>query len=460
MNFFFEPHGIAVVGATPEAYSGGRNLLTNLQLSYQGPIYPVNPKYKEILGLKSYPRVSQIDDPIDLAIVLVPAKAVPQVLEDCAVKGVRGVIIESGGFAEVGPEGKALQDQCLTIAKKGGIRLWGPNCMGLIDTGKPYIFSFVIPKDMQEAIYPGSISLIVQSGLLSGGFIITLMGNKTLGLAKVCSIGNKADVNENDLMEYLLKDSATKVICLYLESFVNGRNFFDLATSSDKPIVVLKGGRTPSGAKASFSHTASLAGNYELIRGILRQARVIEADDFFEMMDIARGLEKGFYIQRSPEGKPRIAILTYSGASGIVTSDHMERYGLTLANLSFETQKHLENLSPNWMPIHNPVDYWPAMEKHGPVLAYKQGISALHADPNVDGLIVHIYAGHGIWHLDPKEILSEVKEPKKPILFWLIGPDKVREKTRLPLEEEGWPTFHEIQRTVRVMASLFERKKE
>lgn len=459
MNFFFEPHGIAVVGATPEAYSGGRNLLTNLQFGYQGPIYPVNPKYKEILGLKSYPRVSEIDGPIDLAIVFVPARAVPQVLEDCAAKGVRGVMIESGGFAEVGPEGKTLQDQCITIAKKGGLRLWGPNCMGLIDTSKPYIFSFVIPKDMQEAIRPGSISLIVQSGLLSGGFIITLMGNKTLGLAKVCSIGNKADVNENDLIKYLLKDTATKVICLYLESFANGRNFFELATSSDKPIVVLKGGRTPSGAKASFSHTASLAGNYELIRGILRQARVIEADDFFEMMDIARVLEKGFYIQRSPEGKPRIAILTYSGASGIVTSDHMERYGLTLAHFSSETRRRLEDLSPGWMPIHNPVDFWPAMEKHGPVRAYKQGISALHADPNVDGIIVHLYAGHGIWLLDPKEILSEVKEPKKPILFWLIGPEKVRENTRLPLEGEGWPTFHEIHRTVRVMASLFEREK-
>jgi len=459
MNFFFEPNGIAVVGATPEPYSGGRNLLTNLLFGYRGPLYPVNPKYEEILGLKSYRRVSEIDGPIDLALVFVPARAVPQVLEDCVAKGVRGAMIESGGFAEVGPEGKRLQEQCLTIAKRGNIRIWGPNCMGLIDTAKPYIFSFVIPKDMQESIWPGSISLIVQSGLLSGGFIITLMGNKTLGLAKVCSIGNKADVNENDLLEYLLKDSATKVVCLYLESFVNGRKFFELATSSNKSIVVLKGGRTPSGAKASFSHTASLAGNYELIRGILRQARVIEADDFFEMMDIARGLEKGFYIQSPPGGKPRIAILTYSGASGIVTSDHMERYGLTLAHLSLETRKRLENLSPDWMPIHNPVDYWPAMEKHGPVLAYKQGISALHADPNVDGIIVHIFAGHGIWLLDPKEILSEVKEPKKPILFWLIGPEKVRENTRLPLEEEGWPTFHEIHRTVRVMASLFERER-
>lgn len=457
MNFFFHPNGIAVVGATPEPYSGGRNLLTNITSGYKGPIYPVNPKYEEVLGLKSYPRVSEIKGSVDLAIIFIPARAIPQVLQDCVTKGVRGVMIQSGGFAEVGPEGKLLQDQCLAIARKGGIRIWGPNCMGLIDTAKPSIFSFVIPKDMQESLRPGHISLVVQSGLLSGGFIITLMGNQTLGLAKVCSIGNKCDVNENELLEYLLKDPATKVICLYLESFADGRRFFDLASSSEKPIILLKGGKTASGAKASLSHTASLAGNYHLIRGVLRQARVIEADDFFEMMDIARALEKGFHIQRSPENKPRIAILTYSGASGIVTSDHMEKYGLTLAHLSPQTRKQLEELSPNWMPIQNPVDYWPAMEKNGPVLAYKQAISSLHEDPQVDGIIVHIYAGHGIWLLNPKEILSGVKVPRKPILFWLIGPESVREATRMPLEEAGWPTFYEIHRAVRVMASLFER---
>ncbi|MBM4341248.1 MAG: hypothetical protein FJ110_17090 [Deltaproteobacteria bacterium] len=457
MDFFFEPNGIAVVGATPEPYTGGKNLLTNIASGYKGPIYPVNPKYEEILGLKCYPRVSEIIGPLDLCIIFVPAKAVPGVMEDCVKKGVQGVIIESGGFAEVGPGGKALQDQCLAIARKGRIRVWGPNCMGLIDTAKPYIFSFVIPQDMREAIRPGHISIVVQSGLLSGGFIITLMSNKTLGLAKVCSIGNKCDVNENEFLEYLLRDPATKAVCLYLESFINGRRFFELAASSDKPIVVLKGGKTAPGAKASFSHTASLAGNYDLIRRILKQARVIEADDFFEMMDIARVLEKDFHIQRSPEGKPRIAILTYSGASGIVTTDHMEKYGLTLAHFTPQTRKQLEQLSPEWMPINNPVDYWPAIEKNGPALAYKQAIAALHDDPGVDGIIVHHYAGHGIWLLDAKEMLSGVTGLRKPILFWLVGPEKIREATQLPLEEEGWPTFHEIHRTVRVMAALFER---
>jgi len=457
MDFFFEPKGIAVVGATPEPYHGGQHLVTNLILGYKGPIYPVNPKYNEVLGLKCYPRVSDIEGPLDLALIFIPARAVPQVLEECVTKGVRGVIIESSGFAEVGSEGKTLQDQCLAIARKGGLRLWGPNCMGLIDTWRQYVFSFIIPEAWKGMMNPGHISLIVQSGLLSAGFITTLMSAKTLGLAKVCSIGNKSDVEETELLEYLLKDPATEVVALYLESFKKGRRFFELVTSSNKPIVVLKGGKSSLSAEASASHTASLAGNYDLIKGVLRQAGVHQADDFFEMVDMARTLERNFYLQHSPNGKPRIAILSYSGASGIVTTDHMEQHGLTLARLSSQTQKRLEELSPAWMPVKNPVDYYPAMDKHGPVLAYKHAIQALHDDPEVDGMIVHLFAGFGIWSLNMKEILSSIKKLRKPILFWLIGPEKGREPTRLALEEEGWPTFHEIHRTAKVMANLFER---
>jgi acetyltransferase len=460
MDFFFEPKGVAVVGATPEPNTGGHYLIANVALSYKDPVYPVNPKYSEILGLKCYPRVSDIKGPLDLALVFVPAHAVPQVLEDCVARGVRGAILESSGFAEVGPQGKILQDQCLAIARKGGMRLWGPNCMGLIDISKRYVFSFIIPEAWQGSINPGGVSLIVQSGLLSAGFITTLMSNKTLGLAKVCSIGNKSDVEETELLEYLLKDQATKVVCLYLESFINGRRFFELSSFSEKPIVVLKGGKSSLGAEASASHTASLAGNNDLIKGALRQAGIHQADDFFEMVDIARTLEKDFRLQQPREEKTRIAIFSYSGAAGIVTTDQMVANGLTLARLSSKTLQRLEELSPAWMPIKNPVDYWPAMEKHGPALAYKHAIEVLHEAPEVDGIIVHLFAGFGTWSLDMKEIMSGIQKPRKPILFWLIGPEKGREVTRITLEKEGWPTFYEIHRTVRVMASLFEKSRQ
>jgi acetyltransferase len=286
------------------------------------------------------------------------------------------------------------------------------------------------------------------------------MGNKTLGLAKVCSIGNKSDVEETELLEYLLKDPATKAIGLYLESFIYGRRFFELCLSSKKPIILLKGGKTSLGAEASASHTASLAGNHELTRSALKQAGVHQAEDLFEMVDLARALEKDFYLQEPPEMKARIAILSYSGASGIVTTDHMVTHGLTLAPLSFQTLRRLEELSPPWMPVKNPVDYWPAMDKHGPALTYKHAIEVLHEDPEVDGIIVHLFAGFGVWFLNMKEIMAAIKEPRKPILFWLIGPRKGEEATRMTLEEMGWPVFHEIHRTVKVMSSLFDERKK
>ncbi|MBI4766155.1 MAG: acetate--CoA ligase family protein [Deltaproteobacteria bacterium] len=459
MDFFFEPKGVAVIGATPDRFGGGRHILNNLILGYDGPIYPINPKYKEILDKKCYPSILDVPDPIDLALIFIPARAVPAVLEQCVSRGVKGAIIESSGFAEIGPEGKALQDYCLSIARKGGLRLWGPNCMGLFDPLRKYIFSFIIPESWEEGIlYPGGVSLIVQSGLLSAGFITTLMGNKTLGLAKACSIGNKCDVDETELLEYFLKDPATKVIAMYLESIPRGREFFELARASQKPIVVLKGGKSPSGAQASVSHTGSLAGNYEVARGALDQAGIYQADDFFEMADMARCLEKGFPLPRSLNRKPQIAVLTYSGGAGIVNSDHLEKYGLPLAELSAGTREKIEAISPPWMPIKNPVDFYPAMEQVGQRQAYQVALAALNEDPQVDGIIVHIFPGTGDRTMNLSKMLSDIPEsgPKKPILFWVIGTGKGYENARLFLEDAGYPVYFEIHRLTRIMANLFE----
>jgi Acyl-CoA synthetase (NDP forming) len=331
--------------------------------------------------------------------------------------------------------------------------------MGLFDPIRKYIFSFIIPESWQEGIlYPGGVSLIVQSGLLSAGFITTLMGNKTLGLAKACSIGNKCDVDETELLEYFLKDPATKVIAMYLESIPRGREFFELARSSQKPIVVLKGGKSLSGAQASVSHTGSLAGNYEVARGALEQAGVYLADDFFEMADMARCLEKGFPLPRALNRKPQIAVLTYSGGSGIVNSDHLEQYGLPLAELSAETKRKIEAISPPWMPIKNPVDFYPAMEQVGQRKAYQTAIAALNEDPKVDGIIVHIFPGTGDRTMNLTKMLSDIPEsgPQKPILFWVIGTGKGYENARLFLEDAGYPVFFEIHRLTKIMAGLFD----
>jgi acetyltransferase len=456
MKFFFEPKGVALIGATPKPHTGGHSLLTNLTLGYDGPICPVNPRYHEILGLRCYPEVTAVPNPVDLAIIFVPAPAVPAVLEQCAARGIPGVIIESGGFAEVGPEGRALQERCLEIARRGGIRIWGPNCMGLIDSRKGYVFSFLSPDAWQDNLNPGGVSLIVQSGLLAGGFMTTLMSHKILRLAKACSIGNKCDVDETDLLEFFLDDEETKVIAMYVESFPRGRRFFELASQRRKPIVVLKGGKSAAGARAAASHTASLAGNQALVRGALDQAGVYQADDFFELVDLARTLEKGFERTAPPAGKPRVVVFTFSGAAGIVTADHLEASGLALAELSPATRERLEKWSPSWMPVNNPVDFWPAMEKHGPEITYREGLAALLEDPGVDAIIVHLFAGFGVWFLDAEKLFQGLNKTGKPVLFWVMGHEQGYQPLRLALEEMGFPAFNEIQRVVQVLAGIFE----
>jgi acetyltransferase len=456
MDFFFRPKGVAVIGATLDRFGGGRNLVQNLLLGYDGAIYPVNPKYKELFGLPCYPSILEVPDPLDLALVFIPARAVPAVLEQCVARGLPGAILECSGFAEIGPEGKALQDRCLAVARKGGLRLWGPNCMGLIDPARKYVFSFIQPESWEGALFPGGVSLIVQSGLLSGGFITTLMAERRLGLAKACSIGNKCDVEETELLEYFLKDPSTRVIAMYLESFPRGRRFFELARTAGKPIVVLKGGQSPSGAKASASHTGSLAGDFAVARGALEQAGVYLVEDFFELVDMARCLEKGFPTSKHQGSKPAVAVLTYSGAAGIVTADHLEKEGLALAELSFPTLERLQKISPPWMPIKNPVDFYPTMEQMGQRKAYRAAIAALHEDPAVEAVVVHMFPPAGSRTTKLAEMLAPVLEKgvKKPILFWVFGSGEGYEKTRLTLEELSFPVYYEIQRLVKVLARL------
>jgi acyl-CoA synthetase (NDP forming) len=458
LNCFFEPRGIAVVGASSDTTKGGYSLLKNVTRGYQGPIYPINPKYKEILGIKAYPSVSAIQGTADLALIFVPAERTPTVLRECVAKGFQGAVLENSGFAEVGGRGKALQQECLSIAEKGGMRLWGPNCMGLIDARKGYAFSFMIPALYDGLVIKGGISLIVQSGLLSAGFLFTIMSRQRLGLAKVCSIGNKADISEIDLLGFLLHDPDTRVIALYLEAFSDGRRFFELAKSSTKPIALLKGGKGAAGAEASLSHTASLAGNYQVIRGALSQARVFETHDFFEMMDIAGALEKGFEGRHAASMPGRVAVLTFSGAFGIVTTDLLEKQGVILATLSQSTIASLQRLSPDWMPVSNPVDFWPAVEKNGPILAYRDGLAALCADPHVDGVIIHLFTGSGAWQFDPLEIMAGIKDRRKPVLTLLFGPKDELEDQRRRMEEQGWPVFEELHRLVRTMSLLLQQR--
>jgi len=457
MDFFFNPDGIAVVGATPNPLKGGNMILKNVLTGYTGSIYPINPRYQEIEGIPCYPSLSAVPGRIDLAIVFVPAKLVPETINDCAAKGIPGVMIESGGFAETGQDGSSLQQSLKEIAKKTGMRLWGPNCMGLVDAHRGYAFSFLTPIALKRGLLPGNVSLIVQSGLLSAGFIIDIMSHRISGISKVCSIGNKIDVNECDLLPCLMHDSNTEAIGLYLESFSDGRRFLELCRQSQKPIVVLKGGKSRKGAEAAMSHTASLAGNQRVISGALAQVGVTEANDFHQMIDLCRSLAA---VPRLVHRRGRIAILTYSGGAGIVAADFIEEQGLSVAELSPETKKSLGRLFPEWMPVSNPVDLWPSIEKHSGtnIDVYSLALAAVLDDPDVDAVLLSAYAGNIRIGINIKDLAEQTRCAGKPAFVWLTG---TRDEALLFKKEAlsySIPVFQEVSRTVECLAAVFHQR--
>jgi len=360
--------------------------------------------------------VEDIPHHVDLVIILVPAASVPSVLDACARKGIQRVIIESAGFAETGQSGLALQDQCVTVAKRAGMRIWGPNCMGIVDVRKNYFFTFMHPGVRKEGLMPGRISLIVQSGMMSAIFLAEL-SRRDIGIAKACSIGNRADVDECDVLEYLLKDHDTDVIALYLESIPRGRLFAKIAQRSTKPIVVLNGGRSKAGAVAAKSHTYSLAGNSRLLAGVLEGSGVTLVDEIFQMMDLANALT----VIRGVNPACRTAIVTLSGGAGILACDAIEKRGLTVAQLSDETKKTISEVFPAWMPVSNPVDLFPAVSSHGREVAFRRTISSVLNDPNVDVVLIHFVAGLDEGLRDLADLKKRADECGKVVLVWLMG---------------------------------------
>ena len=456
MRFFFEPKNIAVIGATPNPNKGGHLILKNLLDGYRGGIFPVNPNYREISGLPCFSHVREIPDSVDLAIVFIPAAQVPAAVDQCAEAGIPGVIVESGGFAEIGNAGKLLQERLHAIAVEKGIRIWGPNCMGLVDAVRGYAFSFRDAKFLNLDFTRGNVSLVVQSGMLSAGFLLDVVSNRMMGINKACSIGNKVDINESDLLDYLVKDEATAVIGLYLESITEPRRFLDVCRKTDKPIVVLKGGKSEKGARAALSHTASLAGNSRIVHGALQQAGIVEADDFRQMIDLCRCLS----LYPRPNRGEKVAVLTYSGGAGIVTADFLHKHQLALSDLNTDTRDSLKRLFPDWMPVENPVDLWPAVEKYlgTDTDVFAESAETVLRDPGVDALILHAIASDFGGRLDLKRIASLSRTADKPVFVWVVGNREGAFRLQTDGREAGIPVFLEIGRAVECLAAVMKRK--
>jgi len=439
MDAFFQPNSIAVVGASNRNI--GNFVVGNLLVGFKGGIYPVNRSYQEIEGLPCFPSLEDVPHPIDLAIVLVPASSVPSVLEACAAKGIRRVIIESAGFAETGEEGLALQDRCVAIAKQNAVRIWGPNCMGLVDIHRGHFFTFMHPGVREEGLLPGRISLIVQSGMMSAIFLAEL-GRRGIGIAKACSIGNRADVDECDVLEYLLQDPDTEVIAMYLESILRGRLLAQMAQRSTKPIVILKGGSSEAGALAAKSHTHSLSGNSCLMNSVLEISGVTLADSIYQMMDLANALAMIPHVDPAC----RTAVISLSGGAGVLACDALERHGLPVASLSEQTKKAIGEVFPDWMPVSNPIDLFPAVSSRGREVTFKRVIPAVLEDPNVGVLLIHFVAGLDESILELDALKKKADQFGKVVFFWLMGLQKGCERFRQEARALGIPVQEDVSR--------------
>ena len=376
-----EPRAVAVVGASRQPASiGGRVLSALLSADFAGPVYPVNPAAAEIAGQRAYASMSDVPTPVDLAVVAVPRDRVLNVVDDCAAAGVKSLVIITAGYAEVGDEGRARQQELVEHVRGYGMRMVGPNCMGILNANPTLrlnaSFSPLFPN-------PGRVGLSSQSGAL-GLAIIALAGQRGIGLSTFVSVGNKADVSSNDLLEYWEDDPSTHVILLYLESFGNPRRFARLARrlGRTKPIVAVKAGRTRGGSRAAGSHTAALAANDIAVEALFHQTGVIRADTIDEMFDVAACLDA----QPLPSGR-RVAIVTNAGGPGILAVDACESAGLIVAPFPPATRTALAAFLPQAASTGNPVDM---VASAGPD-EYRRAIEIALADAGTDALLV-IYA--------------------------------------------------------------------
>jgi acyl-CoA synthetase (NDP forming) len=442
----FEPRSVAVIGASATPNKAGFNILHNLlTLGYEGQVYPVSLKADEILGLNAYAAVDQIPHQVDTAIIATPAGAVVDVMRDCARKGVQAVIIISSGFSEGSEGGKQLEDEVMAVARPAGIRVVGPNTTGVFNAENNFTSSF-IPVDKMTS---GNVAFIAQTGLFLGVLFEHILSSQHFGISKVVGLGNKADVDDADALEYLAGDAQTEVVAMYIEGLGDGRRFVRVAkeVTKERPIVVLKSGITEAGAEAALSHTASLAGRTEVFEAACKQAGLLRVHSFEEMLDVV----KAFAFLSLPSGN-KVAVIHYTGAGCVVAADACQGEGIELAEFSPATLKAIKEITPAWHRVRNPVDLWPAIEQHWVETAYGIAIEALLRDEAVDALVVNLFAMPGWDAYIPNFDL--LRASGKPVLFCVEGNEEMVRETVARIEGQGFPVYSQVHRAVSAFSYL------
>ncbi len=481
IDMFLHPKSVAVIGASKNPTKGGYRIVNNLKSNnYKGSIFPVNPNSKgKLFGLEFKKSVLEIEEEVDLAIFYVPNRIIPELLEECIKKGIKGAIIEASGFEEVGDKGLELKNEILKITDDfSKIRIVGPNCMGLTridgdsiresDERGGFFTSFGVFTQYKR----GNIAIISQSGMLNGGYLMYIMEKyPNLGFRYSCSIGNKMDLSEIEFLDYLINDPTVNVIAVYLESFRNPRKFIQLCrkakTIPNKTIILVKGGLTSLGQKASLSHTGALAENSELINAIIKQSGVIRANNFHELFQFAGTFSMMYNTGKNLPKQGNIAMIAGSGGAGTISADLTMQYGLNFPILDNETYKTLEEVFPEWMPPNKFafIDIWPAMEK-----AMMNGIKTEVVMNKVYKVILGKSEIEGIFNMlfcskrfsamnNLDQIIENVNNAKKPIFFWLIGENDEVKRISNMLAEHNIPDFPCLEELVKNFWILVQESK-
>ncbi|MEX2724197.1 MAG: acetate--CoA ligase family protein [Candidatus Freyarchaeota archaeon] len=447
MKPFFEAKSVVIVGASPKEDKLGFNILKNYHNSnYQGKVYCVNPNHggAEALGYKFYSSIAELPDSPELGIIIIPAVQTPKALTELGEKGVRHVIIESGGFAETGTEeGRRLQNEVKKIAAQYHMRIIGPNCVGTSNSTNGLINTFC----RIDKAKPGGIALVTQGGIFGGATLEKLV--HTWNFSKIATLGNKIDINETDVIEYLVEDSQTKAIGLYLEDIKDGKRFMEIAkkASKIKPIVVLKGGVTEAGTRATSSHTGAIAGREEVFEAAVKQSGLIRAHNLEELFDYT----KAFAFQPLPRGN-RIEVISNSGTLAVLASDTCQKFGLEVPPLSKEVQNKILEKAPTWLPsAKGPIDIGPAD------WLFDVCIEEVIKDPKIDGVVVCV----ALWSVmyDRENFIVDtlrniIGKYDKPVLVNATGHIDL-EKQIHSLEKEGLPVYETPERAAKAMATMY-----
>jgi len=450
MELFFEPRTVAVIGSLKEGYFGGYVVIkTLLNAGFGGKIYPVNPSYQKVLGLKVYPSIKEIPEKIDLVLIMINRRSVPDVMRECAEKGIKAVIVVADGFAERDEEGAKLQNEILEIARKAGIRMIGPNTAGIVNsanglTPNPY-------EPGYKKVRSGAVAICAQTGMINPQAFP--YADLHYGLSKICDFGNKCDVDECDLLEYLEGDPATKVITMYLESIRDGRRFLKMSrrVAAKKPVLILKSGRTKEGAKVSASHTGALAVDDEIFSAACKQAGIIRLEKFHELFELPK-----IFLQPLPKGN-RLGIVTLTGAVGVLAIDEGAKYGLSAAQLSPETIEKLNAIFPGLGK--SVVDIGPPMAVGSYIAIYPDILKTVLADDNVDCLL------NIIWTSPFKEFVEEYLRfyeklrgnYQTTIATWIYGPSvSLINEMSGRMEDLGFPVFSDVETAIKALGIAYQ----